>query len=84
MFLFGVSLFSSGCAEFLDKELFNSMMPTVAFSGLDVGYVDFEQVETDFIFEVQNPNPQKNQVRHKTIPSSTFFPKSRSPELEKV
>jgi LEA14-like dessication related protein len=52
-----VGLFSSGCTELLDKDFLQGLMPSVEFSGLNVGYVDFEQIETDFVFSVDNPNP---------------------------
>ena len=48
---------TTGCTELLDKDFLNGLMPTVEYSGLNVGYVDFEQIETDFLFTVDNPNP---------------------------
>ena len=49
--------FSTGCNQILDKDFLQGMMPTVDFSGLNVNYVDFEAIETDFVFNVDNPNP---------------------------
>ena len=51
------SILTSGCDQLLDKDFLTGLLPTVEFSGLNVGYVDFEQVETDFVFSVNNPNP---------------------------
>ncbi|MAA79377.1 MAG: hypothetical protein CL916_08960 [Deltaproteobacteria bacterium] len=48
---------TTGCTELLDKDFLNGLMPSVDYSGLSVGYVDFEQIETDFLFTVDNPNP---------------------------
>lgn len=52
-----IASLGTGCTELLDKDFLNGLMPTVAFSGLNVGYVDFEQIESDFLFTVDNPNP---------------------------
>ena len=57
LLLFTTCIFGSGCDQLLDKDFLSGLLPTVEFSGLNVGYVDFEQVETDFVFSVDNPNP---------------------------
>ena len=48
---------ATGCNQILDKDFLVGMMPTVEFAGLNVNHVDFEQIETDFVFNVDNPNP---------------------------
>ena len=50
-------LVHTGCNQLLDKDFLEGMTPSVSFSGLNVGYVDFESIETDFVFNVNNPNP---------------------------
>ncbi len=36
---------------------FTSLVPTVQFSRFDVKDIDFEHIETDFVFNLDNPNP---------------------------
>lgn len=35
----------------------SAFMPTVKFQRLDVNDIDFEAIDVDFVFDVQNPNP---------------------------
>lgn len=44
-------LFTMGCAEL------EGVLPTVTFERLAVDRISFEDVETDFVFKVNNPNP---------------------------
>ena len=55
--LWFLCVFTTGCDQLLDKDFLYGLLPSVEFSGLNVGYVDFEQVQTDFVFSVHNPNP---------------------------
>lgn len=55
--LMSIVVSTTACTELLDKDFLNGFLPTVEYSGLHVGYVDFEQIETDFLFTVNNPNP---------------------------
>ncbi len=41
----------AGCAQFADY------LPTVSFGRLDVNDLDWERIDTDFVFMVNNPNP---------------------------
>ena len=36
---------------------FAQFLPSVAFSRLEVSAIDFEQIDTNFVFDVSNPNP---------------------------
>lgn len=38
-------------------EVLSDYIPTVAFERLDVGAVDWEGADTDFVFRIDNPNP---------------------------
>lgn len=44
-------LLGAGC------EQLEPFMPTVSFERFDVNAIDFERVEADFVFAVDNPNP---------------------------
>ena len=39
-------------------------MPSVGFDSLQVNYVDFERIETDFVFAIDNPNPVGIDIEH--------------------
>lgn len=47
-------LFTSGCPKLGALDAF---MPKVQFKRLDVKEIDFRHIETDFVFNVSNPNP---------------------------
>ena len=57
LLLLSIVASTTACTELLDKDFLTGLMPSVEYSGLNVGYVDFEQIETDFLFTVENPNP---------------------------
>jgi LEA14-like dessication related protein len=46
----------TGCEGWEDFEL-DPYMPTVSFQRVDVLAVDWEGVDADFVFDVENPNP---------------------------
>ena len=46
-----LALFTIGCDEA------SAFLPGVNFSNLDVKSIDWELVDSDFVFEVDNPNP---------------------------
>lgn len=50
----GLALPSAGCSEL---SALAELLPTVRFVRLDVHEVDFDRVDTDFVFAVDNPNP---------------------------
>lgn len=50
--LLAASLLLSAC-----NGEFSEFIPTVSFSRLDVNEVDWESADTDFVFNVDNPNP---------------------------
>jgi len=51
MRLIFLSFLVTGCAEV------DQFLPKVKFNKLDVRAISFEQIETDFVFDVSNPNP---------------------------
>ena len=50
-------ILSSGCAELKDNPYLSQFLPSVAFDGLKVNHVTFEEVDTEFLFAIDNPNP---------------------------
>ena len=58
VFLAGVS---SACvpleADGTKNSFLDGILPNVSFSHLEVKSIDFEHVESDFVFSVDNPNP---------------------------
>ncbi len=57
--LSAVTLFTmgTGCAELKDNPYLSQFLPTIAFDGLQVNHVSFEEVDTEFLFAIDNPNP---------------------------
>ena len=51
LLLFSALLPLTGCAEL------SAFLPTVDFDRLDVNAVDFDGIDSDFVFKVNNPNP---------------------------
>jgi hypothetical protein len=47
----------TGCAELKDNPYLSQFLPTIAFDGLQVNHVSFEEVDTEFLFAIDNPNP---------------------------
>ena len=55
LFLLGCGIGLTGCAN--GKGFLSGFIPSVEFERLEVIDIDFEHVETDFIFNIDNPNP---------------------------
>jgi LEA14-like dessication related protein len=51
----GCVLGLTGCAN--GKGFLSGFVPSVEFERLDVIDIDFEHIETDFVFTIDNPNP---------------------------
>lgn len=49
--LLSLALFATGCEEL------NEFIPTVQFDSFGVNEIDFERIDVDFKFRVDNPNP---------------------------
>ena len=49
--------FGTGCEAIQDNPYLSQFLPTVAFDGLQVNHVTFEEVDTEFLFAIDNPNP---------------------------
>ncbi len=49
--LIATPLLTLGC------EALEEFTPSVAYDNLDVNYIDFQQIDSDFNFRVSNPNP---------------------------
>ena len=50
-------VFGTGCEAIQDNPYLSQFLPTVAFDGLQVNHVTFEEVDTEFLFAIDNPNP---------------------------
>ena len=62
--LIPVALLCSGC-EIIEKNPYlSALIPKVGFDSLQVNYVDFERIETDFVFAIDNPNPVGIDIEH--------------------
>ena len=62
--LIPVALLCSGC-EIIEKNPYlSALMPSVGFDSLQVNYVDFERIETDIVFAIDNPNPVGIDIEH--------------------
>ena len=64
-----MTFFSFGCVPIEDGKTFkdsflDGILPTVSFSHLDVKTIDFEHVQSDFVFTIDNPNPVGFSVNH--------------------
>ena len=55
LLLIGSILGLTGCAN--GKGFLSGFVPSVEFERLEVIDIDFEHVETDFVFNIDNPNP---------------------------
>ena len=52
IYLIGATtLLATGCAET------DAFLPTVKFDKLDIRAISFEEIQTEFVFDVSNPNP---------------------------
>lgn len=55
--LMPLAVFGTGCEAIQDNPYLSQFLPTVAFDGLQVNHVTFEEVDTEFLFAIDNPNP---------------------------
>ena len=47
----------TGCTEIAKNPYVSQFIPTIAFDGLQVNSVTFQEVDTNFLFSIDNPNP---------------------------
>ena len=47
----------TGCAAIEDNPYLSAFLPSIAFDGLQVNHVSFQDVDTEFVFAIDNPNP---------------------------
>ncbi len=52
-----IFVLGSGCTAIQDNPYLSQFLPTIAFEGLQVNEVTFEEVDTEFLFAIDNPNP---------------------------
>jgi LEA14-like dessication related protein len=52
-----LGLSSTGCTELTNNPYFSEFMPSISFGGLQVNEVSFKEVDTEFLFDIHNPNP---------------------------
>jgi hypothetical protein len=50
-------ILASGCEVIKENPYLSPFIPTISFDRLDVNYIDFQEVDTEFVFAVDNPNP---------------------------
>jgi LEA14-like dessication related protein len=55
--LISLAIMGTGCEAIKDNPYLSQFLPTVAFDGLQVNHVTFEEVDTEFLFAIDNPNP---------------------------
>jgi LEA14-like dessication related protein len=57
-YLLGFSaIFCSGCEVISENPYLSQLISTIAFDGFQVNHVSFEEVDTEFLFAIDNPNP---------------------------
>lgn len=52
-----VAVLSTGCAAIEDNPYLSAFLPSIVFDGLQVNHVSFQDVDTEFVFAIDNPNP---------------------------
>ena len=52
-----VAVLSTGCAAIENNPYLSALLPSIAFDGLQVNHVSFQDVDTEFVFAIDNPNP---------------------------
>ena len=64
--LYGASILMTGCVpiEGTGNKFLEGIVPKISFSHMEVEEIDFEHVDSSFIFVVDNPNPVGFSVDH--------------------
>ena len=52
-----VLVLGTGCDVVSENPYLSPFVPTISFENLQVNYVDFQEVDTEFVFTIDNPNP---------------------------
>ena len=52
-----ISVLGTGCAALENNPYLSAFIPSIAFDGLQVNHVSFQEVDTEFVFAIDNPNP---------------------------
>jgi len=47
----------TGCQTLQDNPYISPFLPKLQFDRLQVNYIDFQEIDTEFVFSVDNPNP---------------------------
>lgn len=56
-FLLSFVLLGTGCETLAKDPLFSQFIPTIKFDSLQVNEVNFQEIDTEFVFAIDNPNP---------------------------
>ena len=55
--LLPLMLMMTGCQTIQDNPYLSPFLPKLSFERLQVNYIDFEEIDTEFVFAIDNPNP---------------------------
>jgi hypothetical protein len=55
--LIPIMLIMTGCQTIQDNPYISPFVPELSFDRLQVNYIDFQQIDTEFVFAIDNPNP---------------------------
>lgn len=51
------ALFGTGCGTLAEDPFFSQFVPAIKFDSLKVNNVNFQEIDTEFVFAINNPNP---------------------------
>ena len=57
LFLSSFLLLGTGCETLANDPYFSQFIPTIKFDSLQVNEVNFQEIDTEFVFAIDNPNP---------------------------
>ena len=57
LFMLSFVWFGTGCGTLADDPYFSQFIPTIKFDSLQVNDVNFQEIDTEFVFAINNPNP---------------------------
>jgi hypothetical protein len=55
--LAALMLITTGCQTIQDNPYLSPFVPELSFDKLQVNYIDFQEIDTEFVFAIDNPNP---------------------------
>lgn len=57
LFLSSFILLGTGCETLANDPYFSQFIPSIKFDSLQVNEVNFQEIDTEFVFAIDNPNP---------------------------